>query len=97
MRFLIWVARIAVFVILLGIAVKNSDIVTVRLFLGASWQVPLVMVMLICFAAGATVGLTALLTTLFRQRHELVQLRRDQQRTGAMSERTAPRAGDSVL
>lgn len=96
MRFLIWVVRIAVFIALLGLALKNGDLVAVRLFLGKSWQVPLVMVMLVCFAAGAAVGMTALLTTVFRLRRDLLQLRRESERTTTMPERVSPGAGDPV-
>ena len=96
MRFLIWVVRIAVFVVLLGLALKNGELVTVRLFLGTSWQMPLVMVMLVCFAVGAAVGLTALLTTVFRLRRDLLQLRRESDRPAATPERIAPGAGDPV-
>ena len=76
MRYLVWLLRIALFVVLLGFAVKNSDVVTVRFFFDAAWPLPLVAVMLLFFAAGAVTGLSAALGTFLRQRRELVRLKR---------------------
>ncbi|MBV6476178.1 MAG: DUF1049 domain-containing protein [Rhodocyclaceae bacterium] len=76
MRYLVWLLRIALFVVLLGFAVKNSDVVTVRFFFDAAWPLPLVAVMLLFFAAGAVAGLSAALGTFLRQRRELVRLKR---------------------
>ena len=56
MRYLVWLLRIALFVVLLGFAVKNSDVVTVRFFFDAAWPLPLVAVMVLFFAAGAVAG-----------------------------------------
>jgi uncharacterized integral membrane protein len=75
MRYLVWLLRIALFVVLLGFAVKNSDAVTVRFFFDAAWPLPLVAVMLLFFAAGAVAGLSAALGTFLRQRRELVRLK----------------------
>jgi uncharacterized integral membrane protein len=79
MRLLLWIVAAAVFVLLLGFAVKNSDPVTVRFFLDLRWHVPLVLVMLIFFAAGTILGITGALGTLLRQRRELGRLRREAQ------------------
>jgi uncharacterized integral membrane protein len=75
MRYLVWLLRIALFVVLLGFAVKNSDVVTLRFFFDAAWPLPLVAVMLLFFAAGAVAGLSAALGTFLRQRRELVRLK----------------------
>lgn len=79
MRAFVWLLRLALFVVLLGFAVKNSSVVTVRFFFDTAWQVPLVMVMFLFFVGGAAFGLTALLATLMRQRRELMRLRRASQ------------------
>lgn len=92
MRVLVWVLRAAVFLLLLGLAAKNSGIVTLQLFFGATWHVPLVFVMLLFFAAGALVGLTAALATLFRQRREIARLRRES--GSAMARPAVRRSGD---
>ena len=77
MKFLIWLLRIVLFVVLLGFAVKNSSMVTLHFFFDAAWPLPLVAVMLIFFAAGAIAGLSAALGTFLRQRRELVRLRQE--------------------
>lgn len=77
MKLLIWLLRVALFVVLLGFAVKNSSVVTLHFFLDAAWRLPLVIVMLIFFSAGAAVGLSAALGVFLRQRRELARLRKD--------------------
>jgi len=88
MRILAWTLRIIVFLLLMAVAIKNSSIVTVEFFLGAAWQLPLIFVMLIFFALGAVIGVTAAITTLLRQRREISRLRRratDKESTPAVS------------
>jgi uncharacterized integral membrane protein len=77
MKFLVWLLRIVLFIVLLGFAVKNSSVVTLHFFFDAAWPLPLVAVMLIFFAAGAAAGLSAALGTFLRQRRELVRLRQE--------------------
>lgn len=79
MRILLWLLRILLFVVLLGFAVKNSSIVQLRFFFDANWQLPLVVVMLSFFAVGAAVGLVAALSTILRQRREILRLKREAQ------------------
>lgn len=78
MKILLWLLRAAVFVALFGLAVKNSNPVDLRFYLDRVWQVPLSLVVLAAFAAGVAVGLTAVLSTLIRQRREIGRLRRAQ-------------------
>jgi len=90
MRLLIWLLRIIVFVLLFGLAIKNSGPVLLRLYFDAVWQAPLSLIILACFAIGAAVGATAALATVMLQRRELAQLRRMQ--AGAEGEvRAEPR------
>ncbi|MBK6630769.1 MAG: LapA family protein [Betaproteobacteria bacterium] len=77
MKYFVWLLRAALFIVLLGFAVKNSSMVTLRFFFDVAWTLPLVTVMLIFFAAGAVVGLTAALGTFFRQRREIARLGRE--------------------
>ena len=70
-------AGIAVFMVLLGFAVKNADGVVVRYFLGLEWQAPLVFVLLVFFAAGIALGVTASLAIMVRQRREILGLKRE--------------------
>ncbi|OIQ99716.1 hypothetical protein GALL_182960 [mine drainage metagenome] len=83
MRLLIWLLRAIIFVLLFGLAIKNSGTVILRSYFGSSWQAPLSLVMLGCFAAGAAIGVTAALATLVRQRREIMQLRREQSKSAA--------------
>lgn len=75
MRLLIWLLRAIVFVLLFGLAIKNSGPVELRVYFDAAWQAPLSLVMLGCFAVGAAIGVTAAFATLVRQRREIGQLR----------------------
>ena len=76
MRYVLWLLRIVLFLLLLGFAVKNSDSVTVYYYFGAEWRAPLVFVLLICLCAGAALGILATLGQLFRQRREISDLKR---------------------
>ena len=75
MRYLSGLLKIALFVFLLGFAVKNSELVILRYYFGYQWQVPLVLIILIFLAIGAALGVAACLGYLFRQRRELLRLR----------------------
>lgn len=75
MRMLIWIFRLFLFLVLFGFAIKNDDVVTLRFFFGAQWQLPLVLVILLFVVVGVLVGVTATVAPLIRQRRELGQLR----------------------
>jgi len=75
MRYLSGLLKITLFVFLLGFAVKNSELVTLRYYFGYQWKVPLVLIILIFLAVGAALGVAACLGYLFRQRRELQRLR----------------------
>jgi lipopolysaccharide assembly protein A len=77
MRIVAWVLRIALFLLVLGFALRNSEVVTVRFYLGYEWQASLVLVILLAFAAGAVFGVLALLPALFRQRRRISRLHRE--------------------
>ncbi len=76
MRILVWLLRGIFFVALFGLAIKNDRAVELRFYFDNAWQVPLSLVVLIAFGAGAAVGLTATLGTLARQWREIVALRK---------------------
>jgi len=77
MKYLIWLLRAFLFLILLGFAVKNDEPVVVRYFFGYEWHASLVLVLLIFFAAGAAVGILAMLGHILRQRKEIAALKND--------------------
>jgi putative membrane protein len=76
MRYLFWLLKLALFALLLSFAIKNTDMVTVRYYLGYEWRAPLVLVVLAFFCLGAVFGVVAGLTQFTRQRRELAALRR---------------------
>src|SRR3972149_6096019 len=79
MRVLAWTLRIILFLALFLFALKNTDAVSLRLYFDQVWQAPLILVLLVFFAAGAVVGVLATLATVFRQRREIAQLQRELQ------------------
>ncbi len=86
MRYLIWSLRAAVFLLLLGFAVKNDQPVVLRYFFGFEWQTSLVVVLLCFFTLGVALGLLAMLATLFRQRRELAAAKRELQLKNKLAE-----------
>ena len=79
MRYLVWLFRAILFVVLLGFAVKNDQPVVVRYFFGFEWQASLVVILLLFFAVGMGIGVLAVLGNVFRQRREISALRREMQ------------------
>lgn len=79
MRYLVWLLRAILFVLLLGFAVKNDQPVALRYFFGYEWQASLVVVLLVFFAVGVGIGVLALLGNIFRQRREIAALKRELQ------------------
>ena len=79
MRALWLILKLALFLLVLTFAVRNTDLVTVRYFLGWEWQSPLIFVMLIAVCAGIALGLLAALPKLFRQRREIASLKRERE------------------
>jgi uncharacterized integral membrane protein len=77
MRYLNWLWRAAVFIVLLGFAVKNDQAVTLRYFFGFEWQSSLVVILLVFFAVGAGVGVLAMFGKVLQQRREISRLKRD--------------------
>jgi uncharacterized integral membrane protein len=76
MRVITWAIRVALFVVLLAFAAKNTDPVTLRFYFDLAWQAPLVALLLAFFAAGALLGVLAMTGTYLAQRREIARLRR---------------------
>ena len=82
MRVLTTLLWLALFLVLLVFSIANTDIATVRLF-GQSFSAPLVLLLLMFFAAGAVAGMLAALPSWFRGRREIARLARElAERTG---------------
>ena len=77
LRFVTPIVGVALFLAALGFAVKNSGLVTLRYYLGAAWQMPLVVVLFIAFVLGAVAGVTASFSYVYRQRCEILYLKRE--------------------
>lgn len=82
MRVLSWLFWFLLFVAALGFALMNQDLATLRFFGGSQfeWRAPLVIFLLIFFAAGTVLGLVSVVPALFRQRREIGRLRREVER-----------------
>ncbi len=76
MRIVIWIIRILLFLLLLGFAIKNTDEATLRFFFDVAWQLPLSVIILISFTAGAVIGVFSGLGTLWHQHREIARLRK---------------------
>lgn len=90
MRYLAWLLKFALFVLILSFAVKNTDPVSVQYYLGYEWRAPLVLVALVFFCLGAAFGILAGLSHAVRQRREVAALRRELRARGGAAEEHAP-------
>ncbi|GAA5786486.1 hypothetical protein GCM10007860_05260 [Chitiniphilus shinanonensis] len=77
MRYLLWLIKFLLFVVLFGFAMHNAEPIALKFFLGYTWEAPLALVLLVFFVLGALLGLTAALGQVVRQRRELVALRKE--------------------
>jgi lipopolysaccharide assembly protein A len=76
MKTVIWIVKLLLFFVALTFAVKNTDSVTVRYYLGAEWQAPLIFVILVVFCLGAAAGAIVSLAPVIRLRREVSRLRK---------------------
>ena len=77
MRLITWTIRIALFILLLAFAARNTAPATLKFYFDLAWEAPLILLLLAFFAAGAVLGLVAALGALLRQRREIGRLRRE--------------------
>jgi uncharacterized integral membrane protein len=77
MRALAWTLRVILFLALFLFALKNTNTVSLHLYFDQVWQAPLILVLLVFFAAGAVLGVLATLATVFRQRRDIARLQRE--------------------
>ena len=95
-RVLAWTLRIVLFLALFLLALKNTDTVVLHLYFDQMWQAPLILVLLVFFAAGAAMGVLATLATVFRQRRNIVRLERELRSRSAHAN-PGPRAADGDI
>ena len=97
MRVLAWILRIVLFLALFLFALKNTDSVSLHIYFDQVWQAPLILVLLVFFAAGAAMGVLATLATVFRQRREIGRLQRELGTRPRDDSRQAPAADGNII
>ncbi len=68
MKYLVWLLKAAVFFTLFAFSLNNQDSVDVRLFFGAHWQAPLVLVLLAALALGVLLGVLVMVPVWLKAR-----------------------------
>lgn len=68
MKYLMWLLNAALFFVLFAFALNNQEPVTLRLFFGAQWQAPLVLILLMALLAGVVLGVVVMLPLWLRAR-----------------------------
>ena len=76
LRYLFWLLLSVLFVLLLLFAIRNIAPVRLRFFFDQGWDVPLILLLLVFFVIGACLGVLASLERIFRQRREILVLKR---------------------
>ena len=74
MRVLVWIFRALIFFTLFAFALNNQQIASVRWFFGVEWHAPMVIVVLVVFAAGCALGVLAMVPSWWRHRREALRL-----------------------
>ncbi|MBR8057033.1 lipopolysaccharide assembly protein LapA domain-containing protein [Burkholderia dolosa] len=77
MKFIVWLIRVLVFVLLLVLALANTQTATLNFLAGFAWQAPLILIGLAFFIVGLLAGLLSALPAIFRLRVENGRLKRD--------------------
>ncbi|WP_148715861.1 LapA family protein [Chitinolyticbacter meiyuanensis] len=90
MRYLLWLIKFLLFVLLFGFAMHNAEPISLKFFLGYIWQAPLALVLLVFFVAGVALGLLAALGQMVKLRRELVGLRKELRIRNAPAQPVAP-------
>jgi putative membrane protein len=74
MRLLVWLFRALIFFTLFAFALNNQQLANVRWFFGVEWHAPMVIVVLVVFAAGCALGVLAMVPSWWRHRREAKRL-----------------------
>ena len=61
MKYFTWLLKAVIFFVLFAFALNNQEPVLLHLFFGATWQAPMVMVVLVTFLVGLFVGIAVML------------------------------------
>ena len=77
-----WLLRALLFLAVFAFALMNTDPVTLRFFLGRTWEIPMILALLLFFAFGAAIGVLACLSRLLGQRRKIQKLERELRAAG---------------
>jgi len=77
MTLLRWIVGVAVFLAVLLLALQNSDHVAIRFYAWQSQPIPLIVLLLVVFAVGVTLGLLVGALRAARLKRQLSRLRKD--------------------
>lgn len=77
MRYLSWALRLLLFILLLGFAAKNSEVVSLHYYLGYEWQAPLVLIILVFFFGGIVIGVVANMFLILKLKREILGLKKE--------------------
>lgn len=93
MRYLAWFIRIVLFLLFFAFAIKNTDTVVMNGLLGAKWETPLIVLLLLFFAAGVLLGVMAMTFHVIGVKRELSETRKALR---LYTERPEPKQADRV-
>jgi putative membrane protein len=101
MKIISRIIAIILFLAFFGLALKNTHLVTLNFFLGYQRTDPLAMILLVCFAVGALLGVLAMTPAVFRHRREAGRQRKalialQKEREAALRAQNEPPAPDSI-
>jgi uncharacterized integral membrane protein len=68
MRLFVWLIRAFIFFTLFAFALNNQQPATVHWFFGVEWRSPMVIIVLVAFAAGCAIGVLAMVPSWWRHR-----------------------------
>ena len=66
-----WLLKAAIFFTLFAFALNNQQTVAVHFFFGTLWQAPLVLVVLVTFACGLSLGVLVMMPRWWKKRKAL--------------------------
>ena len=66
-----WLFKAALFFTLFAFSLNNQQVVSVNFFFGTLWQAPLVLVVLVAFAAGLSLGVLMMVPRWWRSRKQV--------------------------
>ncbi|MFM0736669.1 LapA family protein [Paraburkholderia xenovorans] len=77
MKFIVWLIRVLVFVLLLVLALSNTQPATLNFLAGYAWSAPLILIGLAFFVVGLLAGLVSSVPAMVRLRMENGRLKRE--------------------